>query len=95
MAGKISRFSKKGISGLSATKPIVYKLQTASGNTNYIGIAKKGRVRARLGEHLPGGPDPIPGARVRIRQYPSISLTSAAEKRAIKVNKPKYNKMHK
>lgn len=95
MPRRRSGFSRKGIAGLSANKPVVYYLLTDSGNANYVGRAKRGRVRARLGEHLPGGPDPIPARTVRIRQFPSTKLASAAERRAIKVNQPKYNKLHK
>ncbi len=53
-------FNKGGISKLPANKPILYELETAGGNSNYVGVAKKGRVRDRLNEHLPSGPDPIP-----------------------------------
>lgn len=95
MLRRRGRFSRKGIAGLAANKPVVYHLLTGSGNTNYVGRAKRGRVRARLREHLPSGPDPIPARTVRIRQFPSTKLASAAERRAIKVNQPKYNKIHK
>lgn len=88
-------FNKSGISKVPVTKPIVYRLETAKGSPNYIGSAKKGRVRERLNEHLPGGPDPIPAKTVKVRQFSSIEAAKDAEKRAIKAKQPKYNIQHK
>jgi hypothetical protein len=88
-------FSKSGISRLPADKPVVYTLETAAGNPNYVGSAKKGRVRERLAEHLPSGPDPVPARSVSIKQYPSIRDARAAEKKAIGSQQPKHNKRHK
>ena len=49
----------------------------------YVGVAKRGRVQARLKEHLPGGVDPVHGgARVRIQQKPSIAEAEKSEARA-------------
>lgn len=95
MVSKRIRFNKRGISGLSANKPVVYKLLTPSGNTNYIGSAKRCRVRARLAEHLPGRRDSIPASTIILRQFPSIGQARASEKRMIKINQPKYNKLYK
>ena len=88
-------FNKTGISQLPANKPILYQLDTSGGNPNYIGVAKKGRVRKRLTDHLPTGQDPIPARTVKIRQFSSISNAKVAEKRAIRAKQPKYNKQHK
>ncbi len=89
------KFNKSNILKLPANKPILYDLETATGNSNYIGVAKRGRARQRLREHLPGGQDPIPAMTVKIKQYSSISAAKTAEKRAIKSKQPKYNKKHK
>ena len=88
-------FNKTSISKLPADKPILYRLDTAGGKPNYVGVAKKGRVRQRLTEHLPSGPDPIPAKTVQIKQFPSIGNAKAAEKRVIKTKQPKYNLQHK
>lgn len=88
-------FNKGGISRIPAGKPIVYELETAKGNLNYIGSAKKGRVRERLNEHLPDGPDPIPAKTVKVTQFSSIADAKVAEKRAISAKQPKYNIQHK
>jgi len=44
MGRKTTNFNKTGISKLPNDKPVVYKIQTPSGNTNYAGIAKKVRL---------------------------------------------------
>jgi len=42
---------------------------------------------------LPGGQDPIPGAKTfQIKQKPSIAEAEKEEKKIIEKEKPKYNK---
>ena len=72
MAKKTVKNNQTGIGNLPNDKPVVYKIKTESDNVNYVGVAKRGRVRDRLAEHLPGGKDPIPGAKVQIEQTISI-----------------------
>ena len=93
MAGKKkASFSKTGIEALAQDKPVVYKIRNRNGTITYAGVAKKGRVADRLKEHLPGGPDPIPGAAsVEIRQMSSIAEARDAEARSIKRSKPRHN----
>ena len=88
-------FNKSSIRAVPANRPILYQLDTASGNPNYIGVAKRGRPRKRLRDHLPGGASPIPAKTVKVRQFSSIAEAKAAEKRAIKAKQPKYNIRHK
>jgi excinuclease UvrABC nuclease subunit len=88
-------FNRTNICAVPANRPILYQLDTAGGNPNYIGVAKRGRARNRLREHLPCGPSPIPAKTVKIRQFSSIAEAKAAEKRAIKSKQPKYNIMYK
>jgi len=88
-------FNKTNICAVPANRPILYELDTVRGNSNYIGVAKRGRSRKRLCDHLPGGTCPIPAKTVRIRQFSSITEAKAAEKRAIKSKQPKYNIRHK
>jgi len=73
MAKKTVTNSKKGIDRLPDSKPVVYKIKTESGRVNYVGVAKRGRVQERLKEHLPGGKDYVPGAKVQIEQCGSIA----------------------
>jgi len=89
MAKKTVNFNKTGANNLPNDKPVVYKVQTSTGKTNYVGIAKRGRVQGRIQEHLAAGE--IKGAKVQIEQMSSISDARAKEKNIIARNKPKYN----
>lgn len=91
MAKKTVPFNQKGIEKLPDNKPIVYKILTDGGKTNYTGIAQRGRVQDRLREHLPGGKDYVPGAKVQIEQMSSIREAEAKESRIISRTKPPYN----
>ena len=90
---KSSKFDIKGIEGLAKGKPVVYRIEDDKGKVLYVGVAKRGRVQARLKEHLPGGVVPVHGgARVRIQQKPSIAEAEKSEARAIKRGQPPQNK---
>jgi len=91
MSKKTVTFNPKGISNLPNDKPVLYKIQTNGGNTNYAGIAKKGRVQERLIEHL----GEIPGAKVKIEQFSSIQSAASKESNVIKRTQPKYNELGK
>jgi hypothetical protein len=95
MAKKTVNFNKTGIGNLPNNKPVVYKILTEGGENNYIGIAKRGRVRERLEEHLVGGKDHIPGSKVQIEQMKSIEEAKRKEAIIISRNDPKYNKQEK
>lgn len=85
-------FTKRNIDKIPADKPIIYKIKNLAGENVYTGSAKKGRVLKRLGEHLPGSKDAIPGAKTfSIKQKPSIENAKREEKRVIKDENPKYN----
>ena len=91
MARKTVRFNKGGLEKLPEDKPVVYKIVTKGGANNYIGVAKRGRVQDRLSEHLPGGPDAIPGAKVVIEQMDKVADARQKEVNMIKRAQPKYN----
>lgn len=91
MAKKIVNNNKTNIGKLPNSKPVVYQIKTKSGNVNYVGVAKKGRVQERLKEHLPGGKDYVPGAKVQIVQVGSITEAKKVEAAAIKRIQPKHN----
>jgi len=95
MSRKTIPFTSAGIGKAPIDKPAIYEIETAGGKSNYIGVAKRGRLQERLGEHRPGGPDPVPGAKVRIQQTSSIQEAERAEKKLIARTQPKYNKNHK
>ncbi len=95
MAKKTVNNNKTGISKLPNDKAVMYKIKTPSGKVNYVGVAKEGRVQDRLEEHLPGGKDYIPGAKVQIEQVSSIAQAEKNEAAAIKRIQPKYNEQGK
>ena len=85
------KYNKSSVNKLPDDKPVLYKIQTEGGKVNYVGIAKRGRVKERIGEHL----GEIPGASVSVEQFDSIVDARAKEKKVIKWDKPKYNKQGK
>src|SRR5258708_1462901 len=92
---KTVKFSEDGLSKLPDDKPAVYKILNQQGHNVYTGVAKRGRVEERLKEHLPGGPDPIPGAKVQVQQKHSIADAEKAEAAIIARSKPPFNKQGK
>ncbi len=88
MGKKTTTFNKTGIKKLPNNKPVLYKIKTETGNTNYAGIAKRGRVQERIEEHL----GKIPGTSIQIEQFSSIKDAGEKEGNVIKKSQPKYNK---
>ena len=89
MARKTVKFTPTGIEKLPDEKPVVYRIQTDGGKTNYVGVAQRGRVQDRLREHLDAGE--IPGAKVQVEQMPTIQEARDTEARIIDRTQPKYN----
>ena len=90
---KSSKFDNEGIESLAKDKPVVYTIEDNKRKPLYVGVAKRGRVEARLKEHLPSGSDPVSGgAKVRIRQEANIAAAEKAEARIIKKSQPPQNK---
>jgi hypothetical protein len=93
MAKKTVKFNQTGATKLPVDKPVVYKIQTDGGKTNYVGIAKRGRAQDRIQEHLAAGD--IPGAKVQVEQVSSIAEARKKEQAIISRTKPKYNEQGK
>lgn len=91
MATKKTNYNKSSIANLPNNQPVLYRIETEGGKSNYVGTAIRGRVRERIAEHL----NDIPGAKVRIEQFGSIADARAKESRVIKRAQPKYNKQGK
>ena len=89
MAKKTVDFNKSGAAKLPNDKPVVYKIKTAGGKTNYVGVAQRGRAEERIQEHLDAGK--IPGAKVQIEQVSSIAEARQKEQNIISRSQPKYN----
>ena len=85
------KYNETSIDQLPNDKPVLYRIETETGNLNYTGVAKRGRVRDRIKEHL----GEIPGANVNIEQFSSINDARNKEKNVIKRNQPKYNEQDK
>jgi len=82
------KYNNSKIGDLPNDKPVLYRIETETGRSNYVGVAKRGRVQDRLGEHL----GEIPGATVKIEQFSSIKDARRKEANIIKRSQPKYNK---
>ena len=95
MAKKTVRNNITSISKLPNDKPVMYKIKTQSGNVNYVGVAKKGRVQERIEEHLQGQGNYVPGAKVQIEQCGNIAEARKMEAAAIKRIQPKHNEQGK
>ena len=95
MARKSANYNKTSIGKLPNDKPAIYRIQTAGGKTNYVGVAKRGRVPDRIREHLLDGKDPVPGVKVKIEQMPSIDAAREKEGNIISRTGPKYNEQGK
>lgn len=93
MAKKTVKFNQSGARGLPNDKPVVYKIKTNGGKTNYVGVAKRGRVQERIQEHLAEGR--ITGAKVQIEQLPSIREAHKKEQNIISRVQPKFNEQGK
>ncbi len=93
MARKTVSFNKSGAAKLPNDKPAVYKIQTPGGKTNYVGVAKRGRVQERIQEHLAAGD--IPGAKVQVQQMSSIQEAEKTEANIIARTQPNYNEQGK
>lgn len=91
MGTKTVKYNKQGIEKLPNDKPVLYRIKTESGNLNYVGIAQRGRVRERISEHL----KKIPGAKVQIEQFSSITEAQKKEINVIRRTQAKYNKQGK
>ena len=93
MSKKTVDFNKSGAAKLPNDKPVVYKIMTEGGKTNYVGVAQRGRAQERIQEHLSAGQ--IPGAKVQIEQASSIAEARQKERNIISKSQPKYNEQGK
>lgn len=91
MGTKKVKYNKQSIAQLPNDKPVLYRIETESGNPIYIGVAQRGRVKEIISEHL----GKIPGATVRIEQFSSISDAQKKEVNVIRRTQAKYKKQGK
>jgi len=91
MGTKKVNYNKQSIAQLPNDKPVLYRIETESGNTRYIGVAQRGKVQEIISEHL----GKIPGATVRIEQFNTLSDAQKKEINVIRRAQAKYNKQGK
>jgi hypothetical protein len=91
MGTKKVKYNKQSIAQLPNDKPVLYRIETESGNPRYIGVAQRGKVQEIISEHL----GKIPGATVRIEQFNSLSDAQKKEINVIRRTQAKYNKQGK
>jgi hypothetical protein len=91
MGTKKVKYNKQSIAQLPNDKPVLYRIETESGNPRYIGVAQRGKVREIISEHL----DKVPGATVRIEQFNDIKDAMKKEINVIRRAKAKYNRQGK
>lgn len=87
MGTKTVRYNQTNIDELPNDKSVLYRIETATGRPNYVGVAARGRVRAQLSEHL----GEIPGVTLKFEQFASIRDARKKQTNVIKRARPKYN----
>ena len=87
MATKTVKYSKTGIADLPNESAVLYRLLTATGALNYIGVAARFKVTETVMAHV----GKIPGAKVRIEQFPTVAEARKKQKNVLKRGDTKYN----
>jgi hypothetical protein len=89
MATKTVKYNKTGIAELPSDLSVLYRIETASGAPNYIGVAARRRVNETIAAHL----GEIPGVKVKVEQFATIAEARKKQANIIKRSgPPKYNK---
>lgn len=91
MGMKKVKYNQQSIAQLPNDKPVLYRIETESGNPRYIGVAQRGRVREIISEHL----GTIPGATVSIEQFDNLKDAQKKEINVIRRTQAKYHKQGK
>jgi len=91
MGTKKVKYTKQSIAQIPDDKPVLYRVETDSGNPRFIGVAQRGKVREIISEHL----NEVPGASVRIEQFDDIKDAMEKEINVIRRAKAKYKKQGK
>lgn len=86
--------TKTGVKKIPNTKAGVYDIKNKDGKSEYVGMAKAGRLQDRVQEHLPSSTkDPIKAGRsVVIKQESSKAAALKTEMKMIKSKQPRQNK---
>jgi len=86
--------TKTGVKKIPNNKAGVYDIKNKDGKSEYVGMAKAGRLQDRVKEHLPSSSkDPIKaGKSVAIKQEPNKAAALKTETKMIKSKQPPQNK---
>lgn len=87
MATKTVKYSKTGVADLPNDQAVLYRILTATGGLNYIGVAARRKVTEVVTAHL----GKIPGAKVRIEQFATVAEARKKQKNVLKRGDTKYN----
>lgn len=87
MATKTVRYNKTGIADLPNDSAVLYRILTATGGLNYIGVAARRKVIDTVMAHV----GKIPGARVRIEQFATVAEARKKQSNVLKRGGTKYN----
>jgi len=88
MATKTIKYNKTGIAELPEELSVLYRIETAKGVTNYVGVAARRKVVETVSAHLGA----IPGATVKVEQFAGIADARKKQANIIKRSgAPKYN----
>lgn len=87
MATKTVKYTKARIAELPNDLSVLYRITTASGGLNYVGVAPRRKVVETISAHL----GTIPGAKVRVEQFTSIADARKKQANVLKRGGSKYN----
>ena len=87
MATKTVKYSKTNIADLPNDLSVLYRIVTASGGLNYIGVAARRKVTETILAHV----GKIPGVKVKIEQFATVAEARKKQKNVLKRSGSKYN----
>ncbi len=87
MATKTVKYSKTHIADLPNDLAVLYRIVTASGGLNYIGVAARRKVTDTILAHV----GEIPGVKVKIEQFGTVAEARKKQKNVLKRSDSKYN----
>ena len=87
MATKTVNYNKTGVAELPNDLSVLYRITTASGATNYVGVASRRRVSETIASDI----GRIPGKKVKIEQFATVGEARRKQANILKRATPKYN----
>ena len=88
MGTKTVKYNKSMIEDLPNDMSVLYRILTASGQANYVGVAARRKVHDTIRGHI----GQIPGVKVRVEQFAAIGDARKKQANILKRGETKYNK---